>query len=105
MCNATESNRAEIGPSELATKCRGKSKKEVSVYPITLDKAALGLVLYGVRYYMAVTAHMALCIVGCCMRVAATYTVLHVVGYYALVTICAASHIMLGMLSQLGCCI
>ena len=46
LFNAPESNRAEIGPSELATKCRGKSKKGVSVCPVTLDRVALGVVVY-----------------------------------------------------------
>ena len=76
MCNAPESNRAEIGPSELATKYRGKSKKGVSVCLVTLDKVALGIVLHVVSYCVAVSAHAALCMVGCCTRIAAAHAVL-----------------------------
>ena len=50
MCDALESNMAKIGPIELATKCRGKSKKRVSVCWVTLDKVAVGLVLHVVSY-------------------------------------------------------
>ena len=99
MCNAPESNRAEKGPMELATKCRGKNKKGVSVCLVTLNKVDLGVVLHMASNCVAVSAHTASCMVGCCMRVAAAHTVLHVVGYYATVTVCAISCAMLGMVS------
>ena len=105
LCNALESNRAEISPSELATKFRGKSKKTVSVCLVTLDKVALGVVLHVVSYCVAVSAHAASCMVGCCTRVAAAHTALHVVGYYMTVTACAISHATLGMLLHFGYCI
>ena len=105
MCNVPESNRAEIGPIELATKYRGNRKKGVSVRLVTLDKVALGGVLHVVRYCIAVSADSALHLVGCCMRVAAEHIVLCMVHYYITVTACATSCTMLGMLSQFGCCI
>ena len=103
LCDAPESNRAEIGPSELATKCRGKSKKGVSVCPVTLDRVALGGVVHVLSYWVAVAAPAASHMVGCCTGVAAACTVLYVVGYYASVTIVTMSHAMLGILSQVGC--
>ena len=56
LCDAPESNRAEIGPSELATKYRGKSKKGVSVCPVTLDRVALGIEWYVLSCCVAVSA-------------------------------------------------
>ena len=53
-------------------------------------------------YYVAVAAHAASHMVGCCTGVAAAYTALYVVGYYASVTVLTMSHAMLGMLSQVG---
>ena len=105
LCDAPVSSRAEIGPSELATKCRGKSKKKVSVCPVTLDKVALGGVLHVLSYCVAVAARAALHMVGCCMGVAVAHVVLYMVGYYASVTVPTMSHATLGMLSQFGCCI
>ena len=86
LCNAPESNRAEIGPSELATKCRGKSKKGVSVCLVTLDRVALGIEWHVLSCCVAVSARAASCVVGCCLKVAAACTVLYVVGYYVTVT-------------------
>ena len=103
MCDAPKSNRAEIGPIELATKCRGKSKKGVFVCLVTLDKVALGVVLHVVSYCVAVYAHAASCVVGCYTRVAAVYAALHMVEYYLTVTTCSMSRTMLGMLLQFGC--
>ena len=80
LCDAPESNRAEIGPNELATKCRGKSKKGVSVCPVTLDRVALGGVVHILSYWVAVAARAALCMVGCYMGVAAACAVLYMVG-------------------------
>ena len=105
LCNAPESNRAEIGPSELATKCRGKSKKRISVCPVTLDRVALGGMLHMLSYCVAVAAHAASCMVGCYTGVAAAHTALYVVGYYAPVTVLTISHAMVGMLLQFGDCI
>ena len=105
LCDAPEFNRAEIGPSELATKCRGKSKKGVSVCPVTLDRVALGGVLHMLSYWLAVAGRVASCMVGCCMGVAAACAALYVVGYYTSVTVLAMSHAKLGMLSQVDCCI
>ena len=90
---------------EPATKCKGKSKKGVSVCPTTLDKVALGEFLHVVSYCVAVTAYAALRIVGCCMRVAAAYAELCMVGNYASVIAHTISCAMLGILSQFGCCI
>ena len=59
LCDAPESNRVEIGPIELATKCRGKSKKGVSVCLATLNKVSLDVVLHMVSYCIAVSAHAA----------------------------------------------
>ena len=59
FCDAPESNRAEIGPSELAAKYRGKSKKGVSICPVTLDKVVLGGVLHVVRNCIAVSVYAA----------------------------------------------
>ena len=98
MCYAPESNRAEIGPIELAAKYRGKSTKGVSIYLVSLDKVALGIVLHVGSYCMELSAHAALYMVGCCMRVAAAHTVLHMVGYYTTVIACVMSHAALGML-------
>ena len=103
LCNALESSRAEIGPIELAKKCRGKSKKGVSVCLVTLNTVALRVVLQVVSYWVAVSAHAALHVVGCCTRVAAAHAALCVVGYYMIVTAHAMLHEMLGMLSQFGC--
>ena len=89
LCDAPESNRAEIGPSELATKFRGKNKKGDSVFPVTLDRVALGRVLHVLSYCVAVAARAAL----------------YVVGYYASVIVLTIPHAMLGMLLQFGCCI
>ena len=105
LCDAPESNRAEIGLSELATKYRGKSKKGVSVCPVTLDRVALGGVLHMLSYWVAVAAHAASRMVGCCTGVVAACTALYVVGYYASVTALTMLHATLGMLSQVGCCI
>ena len=105
MCNAPNSNRAEIGPIDLATKCRGKSRKGVSVCPVTLDMVVLGVVLHVVCYCIAVSAHSASHMVGCCTRVAAAYAALCIVDYYATVTVCTILHTTLGMLLQFGCCI
>ena len=105
MGDAQESNRAEIGPFELATKCSCKSKKGVSVCPVTLDKIALGVVLRVVSYCVAVSAHAASHVVGWCMRVVAAHAALCMVGYSATVTACAISRTILGILSQFGCCI
>ena len=52
-----------------------------------------------------VSARALSCLVGCCMRVAATCTALYVVGYYMTVTVVPRSRTRLGMLSQVGCCI
>ena len=103
MCNALDSNRTEIDPIELATKYRGKSKKEVSFCPIILDKVALSVVL--VSYCVPVFAHAASHVVGCCTKVAAAYAALNVVGYHATVTAHAMLCATLGMLLQFGCCI
>ena len=105
LCNAPESNRAEIGPSELATKCRGKSKKRVSICPVTLDRVTLGVVLHMLSYCIAVAARAASRMVGCCTGVAAARAALYMVGYYASVTKATMSHAMLGMLLQFGYCI
>ena len=105
LCDALEFNRAEIGPSELATKYRGKSKKGVSGCPVTLDRVALGGVVHVLSYWVAVAARAASCMVCCCMGVAAAHAVLYVVGYYASVTVLTMSHAKLGMLSQVDCCI
>ena len=86
MHNAPESNTAEIGPIKLAAKCRGKSKKGVSVCLVTLGKVGLGVVLHVDSYCVAVSAHAASRVVGCCMRVAAAHAVLCMVGYYMTVT-------------------
>ena len=105
LCDAPETNRAEIGPNELVTKRRGKSKKGVSVCPVILDRVALGGVLHVLSYWVAVAAHAASCMVGCCTGVVAARAALYVMGNYASVTIVTMSHITLGMLSQVGCCI
>ena len=105
LCNGPESNRAEIRPSELATKCRGKSKKGVSVCPVTLYKVVLGVVLHVLSYYVAVSACAAAHVVGCCMRGAAACVVLYVVHYYVTVTLLTMSCARLGMLLQIRCCI
>ena len=102
LCNALESNTAKIGPIELVTKCRGKSKKGISVCPVPLDKVALGEVLHVVRNCVPVSAHAISCVVSCCIRVAAAHIVLYVVGYCMIVTIHAMLHAILGMLSQFG---
>ena len=105
LCDAPESSRAEIGPSELATKWSGKSKKGVSVCPVTLDRLALGIVLHELSCCSAVAARAASHMVGCCTGVAATCAVLYVVGYYTSVTVSTMLHAMLGMLLQFGYCI
>ena len=56
-------------------------------------------------YWVAVAAHAASRMVGCCMGVAAARAALYMVGYYTSVTVLTMSHTMLGMLSQVGCCI
>ena len=89
MCDAPESNWAEIDPIEQAAKFRGKSRKGVSVCPVTLDKVVLYGVLHVVRYCLAVSAHAVLCMVG----------------YYRTVTAHATLHATLVMLSQFDCCI
>ena len=104
LCDAPESNRSEIGPIELATECSGKSKKGVTVCPVTLDKVALDLVLHMVSYCVAVSAHTALCVVGCYMRVPAAHAALCMVGYYMTVLVYTISHATLVMLSQFGYC-
>ena len=104
FCDAPESNRAEIGPSELATKCRGKSKKGVSVCPATLDRVSLGVVLHILSYCVAVSARAVARMVGYFTRVAAACTALYIVGYYMKVTLLTMLHARLGMLSQVGCC-
>ena len=76
LCDAPEYNRAEIGPSELATKSRGKSKKGVSVCPVALDRVALGVVLHVLYYCVAVSAYVVSCMVGCCTGVAAAHAAL-----------------------------
>ena len=105
MCNAPESNRAKIGPIELAIKYRGKSKKRVSICPVTLDKDAWGVVLHLVNYCVAVFAHAVSHVVGCYTRVAAAHKALHVVGYYMTVIAHTISRATLGMLLQFGYCI
>ena len=105
LCDAPESNRAEIGPNELATKCRGKSKKGVSVCPVILDRVALGEVLHMLIYCLAVSARAVSHVASCCTRVAAAHVALYVVGYYMTVTLLTMLCTRLGMLSQLGCCI
>ena len=97
-CNAPKSNRAELGPMELATKCRGKRQKGVSVYQVTLDKVALGVVLHVVSNYIAVPAYAEFHVVACCMRSVASHAVLLMVGYYMTVTSCTMSCTILGML-------
>ena len=54
---------------------------------------------------VAISAHAASHVVGCCSKVAAACTVLCVVEYYVTVTEVPSSHTRLGMLSQVGCCI
>ena len=105
LCDAPNSNRAERGPSVLATKCMGKSKNGVSVCPVTLDRVALGLVLYVLSYCIAISASAAAHVVGCCMRVAAACAVLYVVYYYVIVTLLTMLCTRLGMLLQVSCCI
>ena len=80
LCDTPESNRAEIGPSKLARKCKGKSKKGVSVCPVTLDRVALGGVLHVLSYCVAVAARAASRMVGCCTGVVAACTALYMVG-------------------------
>ena len=104
MCNAPESNRAEIAPIELTTKLKGKSKKEASVCLVTLEKVALGVVLHVVSYCIAASAHAASRMAVCCIKVAAAHAVLCVVGYYMTVTAHTLSPAILGILSQFGCC-
>ena len=99
MCNAPKSYRAEIGPIELAIKCKAKIKKGFSVFLVTLNKIALGVVLHVVSYCVAISAHVVSHVVGCCMRRAAAYTALCVVGYYVTVIACIISRAMLSMLS------
>ena len=105
LCDAPESNRAEIGPSELATKRRCKSKIGVSVCLVTLDRVALGGALHMLSYCVVVSACAVSCMVGCCTGVAAACAALYIVGYYASVTVLTISHATLGMLLQFGCCI
>ena len=99
LCDAAESNRAEIGSSELATKCKGKSKKGVSVCPVTLDRVTLGGVLHVLSFCVAIAVRAASCMVVCCTGVAAARAVLYMIGYYASVTILTILHVTLGMLS------
>ena len=94
-----------MGLIELDTKFRGKSKKVVSVYPTTLDKVALGVVLHVVSNCVAVSAHTASHMIDCCMKIAAAQAALCIAGYYATVTAHAMSRTILGMMSQFGCCI
>ena len=54
---------------------------------------------------VAVSAHAASYVVGCCSKVAAACVVLYVVGYYMIVTVSTMLHATLGVLSQFGCCI
>ena len=98
-------SRAKIGPSELATKCKGKNKKGVSVCLVTLYRIALGVVLHMLRYCVAVSALAVSHMVGYCMGVAVACAAPYVVGYYVTVTACSMSNAMLGMLSQFGYCI
>ena len=101
MCNKLESNRAEIDPSELATKCRAKSKKGVSIWLVTLDKVTLGGVFHVVRYCVAVSAHVASCVANSCTWVEAAHAALCMMGFCVTVT----KRAILGMLLQFGCCI
>ena len=64
-----------------------------------MDKVALSVVLHVLSNCIAGSAHAALYVVGCCMRVAAAHIVLCVVSYYVLVTAYAMLHTTLGMLS------
>ena len=105
LWDAPESNRAEIGPSELAIKWRGNSKKGVSVCPVTLDRVALGIGWHILSFCVAVSARVASRMVGCCSKVAAACAVLYVVGYYVTVTEVPRSRTSLGMLLQVCCCI
>ena len=105
LCDEPESSMAEIGPSELATKYRGNSKKGVAVCPVTLDRVALGVVLHVLSYCVVVAARAASHMVGYCTGTAAARAVLYVVGYYVSVTLSTMSHTTLDMLSQFGCCI
>ena len=102
LCDATESNRADIGPSELATKCRGKRQKGVSVCPVTLDRVALGGVVHMLSYWVAVAARAASHMVGCCMGIAAACAALYMVGYYASVTVLTMSHATLACYCRLA---
>ena len=61
--------------------------------------------MHVLSYWLAVAARAASRMVGCCTGVTAACAVLYVVGYYASVTVVAMSHVTLGMLSQVGCCI
>ena len=105
LCDAPESNRAEIGSSELATKWSGKSKMGVSVCPVTLNRIALGIEWHVLSCCVAVSACAASHMVGCCMREAAACAALYDVGYYVTVTVVPRLHSRLGMLLQVGCCI
>ena len=57
-----------------------RAKKGVSVCPVTLDRVALGGVVHMLSYWVAVAVRAALCMVGCCMGVAAACAALYVVG-------------------------
>ena len=45
-----------------------QKQKGVSVCPVTLDMLALGIELDVISCCVAVSAHAALCVVGCCTR-------------------------------------
>ena len=83
---------------------QGQQQKR-GLCPFTLDKVALGVGLHIVSYCIAVSAHAASHVVGCCMRVAAAHAALCIVGYYEAVTACVMLCAILGMLSQFACCI
>ena len=105
LCNALESNRAEVGPIERATKRSSKSKTGVSVCPVTLDRVTLGVVLHVLSYCVEVSACAVSCMVSCCMGLAAACAALYVVGYYVTVTKLTMSYARLGILLQFGYCI
>ena len=105
LCDAAESNRAEIGPIEFTTKQSGKSKKGVPVCWVTLDRVTLGVVSHVQSYYIIASACAVSCMVGCCTGLAAACAVLYMVGYYATVTVQIMLCIRWGMLSQFGYCI
>ena len=97
---------AEISPIELATKCRDKSKKGVSVCPIILHKVALGVVLHVVSYSVAVSAHAS---IHAWLAAALGVAAAHAVHDFWLGTTCDSDCILtmtcttMGMLLQFGC--